>query len=607
MPLLEDQDPSLSLYADMMQQVPRTAKELFIEVGKPYRKKFFLFFLLGGIGSFFWMTTPYVVAKIIDALTETPSITNIVVWLLVLFVFLRFAEETLWRAAEYVARSFVPELVEDVRMSLFRSTLAKSHYYFVNSSSGQLGHWINQASATTKNFISTVFWNMWGMAFKLVVAAGFLFTVHWALALLFIVWLILLFVFTVKRGRTFSELIADWGEEKSKGAGQVVDAMSNHLAVRSFTTKSYEEKLLAAQQRNIVRSRKISWRHNLITNAAKGQSANVAGLLGLVFAVWLYAEGQITIGELVLFIAYFDAASVGLWKLSWAINELYMDYGMLNNALEGLHGADERQASLQNASSQSEVASDRSVTVVLNNVGFAYPDQPESKILSSFDLKIEPKQKVGVVGGSGAGKSTLVALLLAFYDATEGEILVNGQTLQEQDPSFMRSLASYVPQETNLFNRTIKENVLYAKLDATNAQITRALELAEASDFVAALPKGIDTLIGERGVKLSGGQRQRIAIARAILRDAPLLILDEATSALDSVSEQAIQKALHTLMQDRTAVVVAHRLSTLKHLDKIIVMDQGRVVECGNHNELLVLDGNYADLWKRQKDGFLAA
>ena len=175
-----------------------------------------------------------------------------------------------------------------------------------------------------------------------------------------------------------------------------------------------------------------------------------------------------------------------------------------------------------------------------------------------------------------------------------------------KDPSFIRSVSSFVPQDTSLFNRTIRENVMYAKPDATEAELMTALERAEASEFVRRLPKGVDTLVGERGVKLSGGQRQRLAIARAILKDAPLLLLDEATSALDSVSEQSIQRALHRLMQNRTALVIAHRLSTLRHLDRIVVLENGKIAENGTHDELVALGGIYADLWQRQKDGFIA-
>jgi ABC-type multidrug transport system fused ATPase/permease subunit len=247
----------------------------------------------------------------------------------------------------------------------------------------------------------------------------------------------------------------------------------------------------------------------------------------------------------------------------------------------------------------------KTVLLELHNVGFAYPDQPEQAVLSHIMLKVPSGHKVGVVGHSGAGKSTLVGLLLGFYEPTAGDITVNGINIADRDPSFIRSISSYVPQDTNLFNRTIRENVTYAKPGATEAELRTALTRAEAWEFVQRLPHGLDTLIGERGVKLSGGQRQRIAIARAMLKDAPLLLLDEATSALDSVSEQAIQRSLHNLMADRTSIVIAHRLSTLKHLDSIIVIDKGNIAEQGRHEDLIAQGGIYADLWQRQKDGFI--
>lgn len=198
-----------------------------------------------------------------------------------------------------------------------------------------------------------------------------------------------------------------------------------------------------------------------------------------------------------------------------------------------------------------------------------------------------------------------MGLLLGFYTPTAGQILINDVNIISKDPSFIRAVSSFVPQDTSLFNRTIRENVLYARDDADEKVILEALKKAEALEFVEALPNGLDTRIGERGVKLSGGQRQRVAIARAILKDAPLLLLDEATSALDSVSEQAIQKSLHLLMQGRTSIVIAHRLSTLRHLDVIVVLDKGRIVEQGTHEMLIKSEGIYADLWRRQKDGFI--
>lgn len=198
-----------------------------------------------------------------------------------------------------------------------------------------------------------------------------------------------------------------------------------------------------------------------------------------------------------------------------------------------------------------------------------------------------------------------MSMLLGFGDPDEGQILVNGQNVLDAPPNYVRSICAYVSQETSLFNRTIRENITYGRPDATDQQVYQALKKADAYDFVMQLPEQLSSVVGERGVKLSGGQRQRIAIAREILKDRPLLLLDEATSALDSVSEQAIHKALESLMEGRTAIVIAHRLSTLINMDKILVLDKGQVVEYGSHQELLKQNGIYTDLWSRQVNGFL--
>ena len=243
--------------------------------------------------------------------------------------------------------------------------------------------------------------------------------------------------------------------------------------------------------------------------------------------------------------------------------------------------------------------------IELKDVSFSHESEGIDGLFKDFNLTIPAGQRVGVVGHSGAGKSTLVNLLLRFIDSDQGSILIDNQSTKDVTQQSLHEAIAYVPQEPALFHRSLSENIAYGKADATDAEIQHAASRAHASEFIDVLPDGYSTMVGERGVKLSGGQRQRIAIARAILKDAPILVLDEATSALDSESEKLIQASLDELMKDRTAIVIAHRLSTIAKLDRIIVLDNGKIIEDGTHNELLEKGGTYASLWNHQSGGFI--
>jgi ATP-binding cassette subfamily B protein len=243
--------------------------------------------------------------------------------------------------------------------------------------------------------------------------------------------------------------------------------------------------------------------------------------------------------------------------------------------------------------------------IEMRNVTFRYSDNEGEHLFKDFNLKIASGEKVALVGHSGGGKTTVTKLLLRFMDIDGGEILIDGQNIALVPQNDLRSAISYVPQEPLMFHRSLTDNIKYGRLDATQDEVVKIAKLAHADDFIRKLKDGYDTLVGERGVKLSGGQRQRIAIARAMIKHAPILVLDEATSALDSESEKYIQDALWKLMEGRTAIVIAHRLSTVQKMDRIVVLENGEVTEQGTHNELLKKDGTYAKLWSHQSGGFL--
>ncbi|MDO8265375.1 MAG: ABC transporter ATP-binding protein [Candidatus Saccharibacteria bacterium] len=580
---------------------PKTVRELLVFALKPYWKKSAIFLFLTFLGVLCWNSSTYAASELINNLSKNQTVTSSA-WIIVAFfgVF-RIFDEIFWRLGEILMRSYKPELIERIRSMLFSTTLKKQHSYFVNSSSGRISYWVNQTTNSVDLVMNNTIWGTWGEFLGLVLSTVFLFTTHWSLAVLFATWLILLFTYNAKRGKKLSKLVAKQSDETSKASSIVVDSVSNSINVRVFNARQHEKQVLLAQQKNIIRSWKKTWKFSIITNTVKGQSSGLVNVIAICLAVWLFSKGVIEVGGLALFLAYFNAASSGLWNLAYYLDEYYRQFGTIQNALDGLNAVNERS----NDDKYLDIIPEK-VAISIKDLSFAYPEAIDDLVVKNLNLEILEGQKVGIVGHSGAGKSTLIGLLLGFYEPVSGNIFVNGIDAYEKDPSFIRSISAYVPQDTSMFNRTIRDNIVYSKPSASDTEIIGALTKANALDFVQKLPQGLDTLVGERGVKLSGGQRQRIAIARAILKDAPLLLLDEATSALDSVSEQAIQKALHELMKGRTAVVIAHRLSTLKHLDKIVVIEKGEIAEVGSHDQLLdIKDGIYADLWKRQKDGFI--
>ena len=569
---------------------------------KPYKRRAAGFFVVTFLGVMGWTASPYAIRTIVNRLAHDGTVDSTIWWLTALFIALRLTDEILWRIGDALVRSIKPRMVEGVRTRLFTETLRKPYLYFVNASSGRVGHWINQTTNTVNEISDTTTWSVWGRMIGMVLAAVFLAVAQWKLALLFVVWLVALFWYTVKRGRTLSRLVEKQSDETSIASGMVVDALSNHMSVRVFNARERETQLLRAQQEKVVRRWGEAWLFSLKTNIVKGQSAALVNGLALIAVLLMFMHGEAQLGDILLFVTYFTDASNSLWELAWSFDNYYRSFATLENALEGLSGTDERMHEV----APGTVRIPQKAGIELKNLTFTYPDQAQNPVLKHVNLNVNPGERIGVVGHSGAGKSTLVSLLLGFYEVEPGMLLLGGKASNDLRPDEMRAMIAFVPQDTNLFNRTIKENIAYARLGATDEEIYQAARDAQAIDFIEQLPQGFDTIIGERGVKLSGGQRQRIAIARALLKDAPILLLDEATSALDSVSEHAIQKAFLAAMKNRTALVVAHRLSTLRHLDRIVVFDKGTIVEQGTQDELVKLNGLYADLWRRQKDGFIA-
>ncbi len=387
---------------------------------------------------------------------------------------------------------------------------------------------------------------------------------------------------------------------ETKQTGQLADSISNIISVKSYAHEAHERHRYADFSRATLDAN-YKQMHATIKRDLQFNGVQI-GITALILTFLVFGREWlgISIATLVLIVNYAQTIQGELWNINSIFKNINRVFGdahemtiILDMVDDVVDAPDAKVLDLQEAA------------VKFDQIDFKHKDAKDA-IFQNFTLEVKPGERIGLVGVSGSGKTTLTKLLLRFADVSAGQITISGQDIRKITQQSLRENIAYVPQETSLFHRSIAENIAYGKLDATQDEIEHAAKLANAHEFIKDLPEGYNTLVGERGIKLSGGQRQRIAIARAILKDAPILVLDEATSALDSESEALIQDALNTLMQGRTSIVIAHRLSTVASLDRIVVLEDGKIVEQGTHHQLLGRShGVYNHLWSRQSGAFM--
>lgn len=386
-------------------------------------------------------------------------------------------------------------------------------------------------------------------------------------------------------------------------SGELSDSITNIMAVKTAGREDFEQSVFEQANRDVQAADSRRMRRTVRTGAVT--SSLIVAMMGVV-AVFIAGGNAwfgISAGTLVMIFTYTNSLTGRFNMLSQMFQQINRSFGEAHDLTCALD--EPRLVADDEGAPDLEVPAG---AIEFRGVGFSYAGADErDAVFSGFDLSIPAGQRVGLVGRSGSGKTTLTTLLLRLADLTDGKILIDGQDIAHVSQVSLRRHIAYVPQEPLLFHRTVRENIAYGRPDATEEQIRGAAREANALEFIDRLPHGLDTQVGERGVKLSGGQRQRIAIARAILMDAPILVLDEATSALDSESERLIQDALEHLMRGRTSLVIAHRLSTVASLDRIVVIRDGRIVEDGRHEDLVGAGGEYAQLWGRQTGAFLGS
>ncbi len=482
----------------------------------------------------------------------------------------------------------------------FDTVAAQSMQFHNDRFSGSLVSQTNKFVWAFERLIDVIVWDLWPMVTYILMVVITLANQALWFALGLVVFVVVYATVAFFSYRKMMPLNEAEAEAENKQTGQLADSISNIISVKSYAHEAHEEKrFVKAARRTYEVSRGLM--HASIGRDVKFGLVQV-GITAMIL-VFLVAGREwlgVSVSTLVLIVTYAQSIQGELWNFTHIFKNWNRAFGDAHEMTLILDMVDDVVDAPDAAPLEMDAA-----TVKFDNVKFQHKDA-RSPIFEDFDLEIEPGERVGLVGVSGSGKTTLTKLLLRFADVSDGAVLVSGQDIRKVTQHSLRKNIAYVPQETSLFHRSIAENIAYGKPNATKAEIERAAELANADEFISELPDGYDTLVGERGVKLSGGQRQRVAIARAILKDAPILVLDEATSALDSESEALIQDALARLMKGRTSIVIAHRLSTVANLDRIVVLQDGKIVEQGKHHELLAKPkGVYRQLWERQSGAFM--
>jgi ATP-binding cassette subfamily B protein len=472
-----------------------------------------------------------------------------------------------------------------------------SHSYFSDRFAGSLSNKVNNVARANEEFAVLFLWSYLESGIPLILTGVVFLVTDVTVGLLYFALItvsIIVNILLLPRKRQFSLALA---QSQSKATGFIVDVFSNIQAVRQYTRTFSEREIIMQRTEEVFSKARRSFLYSeymMVIN-----SLIFTGFAVLMFSVMIdrWLVGEVSSGRLLSFILLLTYTSHMVIFLGRILSNTAKMYGQAQEGLDETllpHDIpdDTNAGTLQAQGGQ----------IDWQNVTFEYG---ENNVFNNFNLTIKPGQRVGLVGPSGAGKTTFVSLLLRQHDITAGAIEIDGHNIAQVTQDSLRESIAVVPQEPLLFHRTIRENIAYGKPDATEEEIIEVAKQAQAHDFISELPEGYDTLVGERGVKLSGGQKQRVAIARAMLKDAPILVLDEATSALDSESEVEIQKALHILMEGKTVVAIAHRLSTLREMDRILVLEKGQIVEDGTHAALAQAGGTYQRLWEHQAGGFL--
>ncbi|HEA0057271.1 TPA: SAV1866 family putative multidrug efflux ABC transporter [Staphylococcus aureus] len=572
----------------------------YLQFAKPYKYRIFATIIVGIIKFGIPMLIPLLIKYAIDgvinnhALTTDEKVHHLTIAIgIALFIFV-IVRPPIEFIRQYLAQWTSNKILYDIRKKLYNHLQALSARFYANNQVGQVISRVINDVEQTKDFILTGLMNIWLDCITIIIALSIMFflDVELTLAALFI------FPFYILTVYVFFGRLRKLTRERSQALAEVQGFLHERVqgisVVKSFAIEDNEAKNFDKKNTNFLTRALKHTRWNAYSFAAINTVTDIGPIIVIGVGAYLAISGSITVGTLAAFVGYLELLFGPLRRLVASFTTLTQSFASMDRVFQLI---DEDYDIKNGVGAQPiEIKQGR---IDIDHVSFQYNDN-EAPILKDINLSIEKGETVAFVGMSGGGKSTLINLIPRFYDVTSGQILIDGHNIKDFLTGSLRNQIGLVQQDNILFSDTVKENILLGRPTATDEEVVEAAKMANAHDFIMNLPQGYDTEVGERGVKLSGGQKQRLSIARIFLNNPPILILDEATSALDLESESIIQEALDVLSKDRTTLIVAHRLSTITHADKIVVIENGHIVETGTHRELIAKQGAYEHLYSIQ-------
>jgi ATP-binding cassette subfamily B protein len=524
------------------------------------------------------------------------SILFIPVGLIVLnfFVF----DNVTWRSITYIRAKYTPVIMNNIIGASMSYVLGHSHQFFQDNLSGKISKQITNLADGTEKLITSIAENFLRGASLLLAAFLTAYFVNPIFCLILVTWFAIFTSASIAMSKKLVSLSDVQAAAESSVTGELVDTVSNQSNVRIFSKKAFENTRMEPYFTEHRKTYSNTHFYALIMHSVQGGLIAIMMAFSGYFLVKLYAQNLVTIGDFALILGLAMETGHTMWFTMSEVDEFNKAVGRCKQSLFALMKPLEITDKVNAKNLECFHGK-----IQFRNVKFHY--KGTETLFKNISIDIDSGHKIGLVGYSGSGKSTFANLIMRLYDVTAGSILIDGHDIRDVTQDSLHEKIGMIPQDPVLFQRSLLENIRYGRIDATDEEVIEAAKKAHAHEFIISLAEGYSSLVGERGIKLSGGQRQRIAIARAILKNAPILILDEATSQLDSITEALIQDSLWELMQNKTTIVIAHRLSTLLHMDRILVFEKGNIVEDGSHDDLLLQNKLYKKLWDAQVGGFL--